>query len=403
MLFLLDAHNVVDYLFQAGLCSTTDLTSNQIHLRDSKNFNLQVDFPSGSALLVKQERWQRNGNPKGEFQHEVVLYQLFQAFPDLSVVRSLVPEILHFDVANSILVIPYFNDCRDLDQFYKQKQQFPAAIATAVAVALATVHRATFERQDYREFLAQHSPSTFAQPITALADRWNRLEPEIFSSMSQDAIKFFTLYQRYASLGQAMSAAQQAFIPCCLTHNDLKLDNLLLNLEGLHDFPATEYSGLPLSDPSMIPEPVIRLIDWEQWTWGDPAFDLGTLLASYLRFWLNSIPMNTVMDMDTALQLAVYPLEQLQPSLVALVQGYFRSFPEILRHDPGFLTRTMQFTGLALIQRLETNLQYLLPFDNTKIGILQVAKTLLCRPEQSIPIVFGTTPSNLAQLNSLPA
>ena len=186
--------------------------------------------------------------------------------------------------------------------------------------------------------------------MTDLADRWNRLEPDIFSRMSQDAIKFFTLYQRYASLGQAMSTAQQAFNPCCLTHNDLKLDNLLLHLEGFRDLPETESSGLPLSDTSVIPEPVIRLIDWEQWTWGDPAFDLGTLLASYLRFWLNSIPMNTVMDLETALQLAVYPLDQLQPSLVALVQSYFRSFPEILRHDPGFLTRTMQFTGLALIQ-----------------------------------------------------
>jgi hypothetical protein len=63
----------------------------------------------------------------------------------------------------------------------------------------------------------------------------------------------------------------------------------------------------------------------------------------------------------------------------------------------------MQFAGLALIQRIETNLQYLLPFDNTKIGMLQVAKTLLCRPEQSIPVVFGLTPSDLTQLNSLPA
>ena len=54
MLFLLDAHNVVDYLLQAGVCNTTDLISNQIQLRDSKNFNLQVDFANGSSLLVKQ-------------------------------------------------------------------------------------------------------------------------------------------------------------------------------------------------------------------------------------------------------------------------------------------------------------------------------------------------------------
>ena len=403
MLFLLDAHNVVEYLVQTGVCNTTELTTSQTHLKDSKNFNLQVDLSDGYSLLVKQERCKRDGKPKGEFLHELVLHQLFQYFPDLSAVRSLVPEVIHFDLSNSILVIPYFNHYLDLDQFYKQNQHFPAEIAAAVAVALATVHRATLDRQDYREFLLQHSQSASVQPITDLTERWNRLEPESFGRMSQDAIKFFTLYQRYASLGQAMSAVQHSFTPCCLTHNDLKLDNLLLHLEYSQDLPETEFSYLPLSEPPMIQEPVIRLIDWEKWTWGDPAFDLGTLLASYLRIWLNSIPINTIMDMDTALQLAVYPLEQLQPSLVALTQVYFRSFPEILQRAPGFLTRTMQFTGLALIQRIETNLQYLLPFDNAKICLLQVAKTLLCRPEQSIGIVFGTTPSDLTQLSSLPA
>lgn len=395
MLFLLDTHNVVEYLVKIGICNTSDLTINEIHLRDSKNFNLQVDLSNGRSLLLKQERCKQNGKPKGKFLHEVVLHRLFQNFPNLSTVRSLVPEILHFDLENSILVIPYFQNYLDIRKFYQQEQHFPSEIGAAIAVALATVHRATWDHQDYREFLWQHSQSASVQLITNLSDSWNRLEPEIFGNMAQDAIKFFTLYQRYASLQEAISQAQYSFTPCCLTHNDLKLDNILLDMEWNHSLPASE--------PSMIPKPVIRLIDWEKWSWGDPAFDLGTLLASYLRIWLNSIPINTIMDMDTALQLAVYPLEQLQPSLVALIQGYFRSFPEILDHDPNFLMRTMQFTGLALIDRIETNLQYFLPFDNTKICMLQVAKTLLCRPEQSIGIVFGTTSADLIQRNSFSA
>ncbi|MGH2413466.1 MAG: phosphotransferase family protein, partial [Microcystaceae cyanobacterium] len=34
---------------------------------------------------------------------------------------------------------------------------------------------------------------------------------------------------------------------------------------------------------------IVRLIDWERSAWGDPAFDLGTLITSYLQIWLSSL------------------------------------------------------------------------------------------------------------------
>ncbi|OUC15240.1 MAG: hypothetical protein B0A82_07765 [Alkalinema sp. CACIAM 70d] len=402
MLFLLNAQNVIEYLLEVGVCKPTDLINWQAYPKDSKNFNLQVDY-SGNSLLVKQECCKPNSQPKGDFLHEVVLSQLFQSYPSLEIVRSLVPEILHFDAENSILVLPYFKHHQDLNQFYKQSQYFPPHIAAAVAKALATVHQITLDQQDYRDFLRHHSQFAMDQPIKQGIDRWGKLDPEALGTMTQDAIKFFMLYQRYASLEEAITSVQHAFTPCCLTHNDLKLDNLLLNLECLQD--SCEQPVLPLSsaERSSRQDPVIRLIDWEQWSWGDPAFDVGTLLASYLRIWLNSIPINTVMNMDTALGFAVYPLEVLQPSMVLLIQTYCQQFPEILQKFPDFLVRVMQFMGLALIQRIETNLRYFLPFDNTKICMLQVAKTLLCRPEESIAIIFGTTASSLISLSPIPA
>ena len=40
-------------------------------------------------------------------------------------------------------------------------------------------------------------------------------------------------------------------------------------------------------------------------------------------------------------------------------------------------------------------IQYQKTFNNTGIAMLQVAKTLLCRPEQSIPTIFGVTEAEL--------
>lgn len=91
------------------------------------------------------------------------------------------------------------------------------------------------------------------------------------------------------------------------------------------------------------------------------------------------------------------PLEELQPSIAALTGAYFGNFPEILERCPHFLRRVVQFSGLALIQQIQSMIQYQKSFGNTGICMLQVAKSLLCRPEQSIPTVFGVTESELTR------
>jgi hypothetical protein len=48
-------------------------------------------------------------------------------------------------------------------------------------------------------------------------------------------------------------------------------------------------------------------------------------------------------------------------------------------------------------------MQYQKLFGNTGVCMLQVAKTLLCRPEQSIYTVFGTVESELTSLKPVVA
>jgi len=62
------------------------------------------------------------------------------------------------------------------------------------------------------------------------------------------------------------------------------------------------------------------LIDWEACSWGDPAFDLGTLLASYLRIWLSSLIVDPTLELAESLSLAMIPLEEIQPSILALIR-----------------------------------------------------------------------------------
>lgn len=384
MTFLLNNRNIFSYLTQLNLCQEQEQELSQVENMSCKNFNLLVRLPSDRLLLVKQEPHDRQGETKGDLWHEWKVHQLLQTYPNLQPLLKLVSEIIHFDEDHAIVVTRYLHEYCDLDDFYTQHRTFSPIIATALGHTLATVHQATFDQPKYRLFLEEDEPEDESETI-ALMQLETELTPEIFGQVSEEGLKFYALYQRYESLDQAIVQLQQCQELRCLIHHDLKFNNILLHQDWERceaDANASSFSR-------------IRLIDWEKWAWGDPASDLGMLIAEYLKIWLKSLGLRSGVEINLALQWAAIPLEELQPSIAALVQAYLAAFPEVLFQFPQFLPRTMQFTGLALIESLRAKLYYREPFGNTEIGMLQVAKTLLCAPEQSILTVFGMPTAEL--------
>ena len=381
MAFLLSSHNVANYLKGLALCTDADQDKVQIDSIPAKNSNLLVTLPNGHKYLVKQERYASDGKTAGEFLNEWRIQEFLQQFPELENFRALLPVVLHFDSENSIMVSQYLDDYRDLAAFYAKENVFPSAIASSIGTIIATIHRSTYNRQEYREFFY----NTNTLPINLvkyLISKMERVEPEIFGMVPPDVLKFISLYQRYDSLGQAMAELSTAFKPCCLTHNDLKVNNIILHV-----------------DSHKSSEKIVRLIDWERANWGDPAFDLGILINTYLVIWLNSLVISNSLTIEESLRLATIPLEKIQPSIAALTCTYLDNFPEILEHRPDFLLRVVQFTGFGLIQQVLAMMQNQASLGNTGIAILQVAKSLLCRPEQSMQTVFGSGTVELSRFS----
>jgi thiamine kinase-like enzyme len=389
MTFLLSSQNVFQYLVKQDLCVQKEQSLSQVELKVAKNFNLLLSLPDSRKLIVKQERHDQQGKTAGEFLNEWRIQELLQRFPELSHICPIISEILHFDAQNSIIVFNYLNDYCDLSEFYTNENVFSTAIATSIGATLATIHRATLDRQQYQDFFSQNSEGVHIDQTPKFARGLERISPEIFGQVPADGLKFFALYQRYDSLGKAIAELTTASKPCCLTHNDLKLNNILLHNDWEQAISKAEQSN----------NSIIRLIDWERGAWGDPASDLGMLIASYLQIWLSSLVVSKSIDVEESLRLAMTPLDVLQPSIAALTKAYFDNFPEIIEHHPDFLRRVVQFSGLALIQQIQAMLQYQKSFGNMGICMLQVAKTLLCRPEQSIATVFGVAESELIRLN----
>lgn len=394
MIFLLSSHNVFEYLIEQGICTFQEQKLSQLKSKTCKNFNLLLSLENNRHLLIKQERYDFDGNTNGEFFNEWMIQKLLHKFPELSHIGPLISEAIHFDPSHAIIVFNYLNDYCDLSDFYSEEQVFNTKIAASIGASIAAIHRSTLDCQKYKNFFDQNYPENLPiDQVPNLLYGLERISPEIFSQVSLDNLKFFELYQRYESLGEAIAELNTAFEPCCLIHNDLKLNNILLHNEW--------EQAISKASPSS--NNIVRLIDWENWAWGDPAYDLGTIIANYLKIWLNSLIISTDIDVETALDLAITPLELLQPSIVALTKAYFENFPEIIKRRPDFLRRVVQFTGFGLIEKIQARIEYQEPFGNIGICMLQVAKTLLCRPNQSIPIIFGTTTSELTNLTCLSA
>lgn len=379
-LFILNYQNVFEYLISLNLCTKSEQSLSKIELKPAKNFNLLVTLPESKKLLVKQERHNPEGKTAGEFLQEWRIHEFLITFPELSYLRSYFSEALHFNRDDSIIIFNYLDNYRDLMNFYVKENlnYFPPKIAKAVGNTLASIHRASMKHDEYSKFFQEKNYES-SQSNSNLHRRLNRLTPEIFGKVPADGIKFFALYQRYDSLGQAIAQLIDSFNPCCLTHNDLKLNNILLSLDW-------QEAG---------DENIIRFIDWERGKWGDPANDLGTVIASYLQIWLHSMITGQSITIEESLRLAATPLYILQPSIRELITAYFTNFPEILAHYPHFLPRVMQFCGLALITAIQAQLQYEKTFGNAGICMLQVAKSLLCRPETSIQSIFGVEAAEL--------
>jgi thiamine kinase-like enzyme len=379
---VLSADNVVNFLKNQNLCSPDFQPDFPVICKESRNFNLVVQSQNSNSFLVKQGRIDSQGKTSTMIGLEWLVQKLINSFSDLAAVQPLISETLMFDNSNSILVSTFYDNYIALDEYYKNQQSYHPQIAHVVGANLAQIHRLTYQKPEIKNFLSQHFDIERAKKPPYFIRKLNNLTPSLFSQICPDGLDFYKLYQRFPSLNQAVLELYEHVQLQCVTHNDLTLDNFIVDVKV---------------DPELmnIEPPQVKIIDWESFYWGDPARDLGMIVSQYLGEWLNSLVADANLDLNTILSLATCPLETITPSLGGLMRGYLDIFPEILVERPDFLTRIVQFAGIGIIDRLTYYVEYHYPFDNQSLCKLQVAKNLLCYPDKGVETMFGNISQEL--------
>ncbi len=420
MTFLLSSANVFQYLVDVGLYASLDLGPEQvepvcpeIEARSYKNFNLVVRIDAAHQFIVKQERHDLDGETGGDFWFEWRVQEFIEAYPELQALRCLVSEVQHFDADRAILAARFFPNYLDLGDFYDGFYACPReadvegmgeAIATALGQTIAQIHRLTFQNPSYGVFLSRLGNGKQLSQQNEFLERIDRLGPCVFSLFPQESLQFFQLYQKDPQVAQAVGHLRSTWRKDCLIHRDLRLSNVLLDRRWLDRRGVTQRAEYELAVgdgeetiAKVEAESPLRLIDWEKFAWGDPAYDLGTAIAAHLQLWLKSLALHAEIDLPTALRLANVPLEVVQPSLLGLIRGYLDDVPEIVGRHPDFLVRALQFAGGVLIEKVLVKLEYRRPFENADICAMQVARVLLVRPHDGAQQILGMSLAEIGE------
>ncbi|MEH2083971.1 MAG: hypothetical protein V7K89_29585 [Nostoc sp.] len=382
MIINLNSENLFPYLINAGVCKKDDLDSLKFDFNHSKTFYWAIDIPQKQEkLFVKQTPHYRNLYNDIRIYKEWKLYNFLQPHKDLNYVSSLTPEVLHFNESNSILIYKCSKDDIALQSYYENQETFPIALAELVGTTLAKLHSQTMSSQECYTFLSELEESKLnyqlAYPDYLSDYLFSRIEPESLKKSQAVSWRILGIFQKTDAVREVIIDLVLNHCHCCLTHNNIQFHKIFIPMHW-----ERLISEIQDTDKSLI-----KIIDWEACSWGDPACDLGKAILGYFLFWLNSMIVHPAIEVKKSIQLATIPLEVVRPSIVAMTKAYINTYPKILEDYSDFLKRVIQFTGLGLIYQLltEFQLQPEMALSHQELYSF-IATQFLCKPEKFLSI-----------------
>lgn len=381
MAIKLNSKNLFDYLIDAAIFQKDELEDLKVDV-NSKTFHWVIELTQNQGkLFVKQTPHSRSLYHDVRISKEWKLYNFLQSHEDLDYVSSLTPEVLHFDDSNSILIYKCPNDYISLQSSYENQANFPIALAELVGKTLAKLHSQTVSSQKCYTFLTEleESKLNYQLPYPDYLSDYliSRIEPESLKKTQALSWRFLGIFQQSEAVREVVTELVLNHRHCCLTHNNIQFHKIFI--PGHWEKLVSEIQD---TDKSLI-----KIIDWEACSWGDPACDLGKAILGYFLLWIDSMIVHPAIEIKKSIQLATIPLEVVRPSIVAMTKAYINTYPKILEDYPEFLKRVVQFAGLGLIYQLltEFQLQPEMALSHQDIYFF-IAAQLLCKPEKFLSI-----------------
>jgi thiamine kinase-like enzyme len=198
---------------------------------------------------------------------------------------------------------------------------------------------------------------------------FHEMGEEVASGMSAANWRMLQILREDPEFPGALAAARNKWQPSTLIHGDIKWDNTLVSRTGEHT--------------------AVRLVDWELADFGDPCWDAGAVLQTYLSAWIFSMDPAAATSPDQLVSSARRPLSRMQPA----IQAFWNSYAAGMGADGGkeseLLERSMIYCAARMIQTAYEQMHYASALTAPGVSLLQTTLNILTNPRQAIEHLLG--------------
>lgn len=354
------AEEAIPYLVQSGLLSPRDIMRGDVRVEDAsrRNLNLKVISSRGPSFFVKQAD-STDCSTVESIRREARYYQFFEngaAVPR----RRLFPRLVHYDADRVVLVLELIPSAISLGQYLNLQAGAPQR-ETAAAVGRAI---AAFQR-----VRPPQRPSAEQRPDVPWALRFTFPPPDLLRTSSLGQIEVIRIVQKNGDAWRMMAGVRDAYGGDCLVHGDLRWDNLLMR------------------SPHGRTSSRLWVVDWELADVGDPAWDVGSVLAAFLARCVCYMQPGDDINPDSLRSGFVAQLPTAQAEIAAFWNSYQQSATHAESDIAAFLKRATLFCGARLLQvAFEWSPgQTLTPIAAC---FLQLGLNILRRPDDAPRLIF---------------
>jgi hypothetical protein len=310
-----------------------------------------VTLDDGTGLVFKMPRNERR---------EGSILAMLRDRDDLEGIRDMLPVLLHHDeklnVAVTLALVGH-TPMRDLCQW---RPPGDGSLVRTVASGLARLHTTTSKH------LAL-GPRGACPSVKNPVPTYGGLSPaDLARAPGRDFPRFLAAVQE---VNEELRTLHRSWQPECVIHGDFKDDNVMVG--------------------GCAAEPKLVFVDWEMAGWGDPLWDVGSMVGQFLYHWAMSIRPVTGGDFASWVQGASVPFADVRSSAAGFVSTYAAVSGRSFSVPSEWLMRVLQFAGLFLLHRVTATLELMGVLAGPVANCLYVGRTLVSDPERARHIVVG--------------
>jgi aminoglycoside phosphotransferase (APT) family kinase protein len=348
---MLEQSDIAHYLLSLGLVKPRAVVEENLTIVDASRRNcvFLAAVRGGPTYVVKQ------AGPRSArtLAHEAAVLRVLA---EATALAAHVPTVVHHEPQAARLVLRTPGDARDWDE-HQGAGRFPRIPARILGRVLAGLHRIPADEVEGRP------PGV--DPMWGLS----LPEPphELLLDLSVGAQDLVARLQGSHALCDRLDALRSAGSDGALVHGDLRWENCLA-------VPA----------PGSRRRTRLLLVDWELAGRGAAGFDIGTVLAEYLRSWVGSIPIVDPGDPGRLVARAGHPLRRMRPAIQAFWSAYGLANPQ-----RPTLRRVIELAAVRVLQNAVERAQGLARSSAHVVTLVQLADNMLRHPDEAALGLMG--------------